>query len=152
MLSMSRQIQHASRFLRGNDTVGALLAGIERNARLLGDIRPILPPPLSLHCLHAAIEQGTLVLLTDGPVWGSRLRFFAPELQRALRPRHGRIAACHVRVIPPSSTLASEPTFPGAKLSVTTVAHLIDAARIVKDEAIAAALRRLARTNGACPD
>jgi len=148
MSSSSRQIRHASRFLRANDAIGSLLADIERNARLLDEIRGILPPSLAAHCLHAAVEQGILVLLSDSPVWGSRLRFVAPELQRALEPRHGGIADCRIRIAPPSLHCANERSAPEAKLSRETVMHLFDAAESAKDEEIAAALRRLAARAG----
>lgn len=147
-----KQIRHACRFLRGNEKIAEYLAAIERNAQLLEDARGALPPPLDEHCLHAVLEGGVLTLLADSPVWSSRLRFFAPELEQKLPRRYGPIASCRIRVQPQSVAPApiSSDT-PPHRLSSRAAQHLMDAAAGIEDEEIAAALRRLARA-GARPD
>lgn len=146
---MSKRIQHAFRFLGQNDAIASLLSSIERNAKLLREVRRILPQSLADHCSHAAIEDEVLILLTDSPAWGSRLRFFAPELLRSLHSPNGRATTCSVRIRPPSapSALTSGAALK-ARLSDATVKHLLDTAGSVKDEEIAAALRRLAKAGG----
>jgi len=141
-----KHFQHACRFLQHDEKIAGCLTAIERHTRLLHEIRAILPPPLDEHCLHAALNAGVLTLLTDSPVWSSRLRFFAPEFERHLTPRHGPITACRIRVRPrrPQTSVSSSKAL-GNKLSVTTVRHLTDVAAGIEDARLAAALRRLAK-------
>lgn len=142
---MRKPIRHAYQFLQGSDPIAALLAGIERNATLLRAIRRALPPPLDAHCLHAALERGALTLVADSPVWSSRLRFFVPELERALSTRYGSIDSCRIRIQP-----VAQPTAPGSssqsrrRLSAKTVKHLLETAADMEDPDIATVLRRLA--------
>lgn len=142
---MPRRFQQAARYLQGSGALGNLLACIERNAELLRAVRRALPPPLDAHCLHAAIEDRTLTLVSDSPVWGSRLRFLAPEVQRALNANQCGVERIRVRVQPASNrdghrnSAATRPA-----LSEATITHLLEAAENVADEGIAAALRRLA--------
>jgi hypothetical protein len=143
---MSKRFEHASRFLRGNSAISALLPGIERNAELVRVVRSILPPPLADHCLHASFDENTLVLVTASPVWATRLRFFAPELLRSLPESWGYAASCRIRIQPssePHRERGAESR--SSRLTQSTVAHLLDAAESVKDEEIAAAFRRLAK-------
>lgn len=145
---MPKKIRHACRFLAGNEKIASYLGAIERNAELLMDARRVLPTPLDEHCLHATLDAGVLTLITDSPVWSSRLRFFAPEIERGLAPRHGTIFQCRVRVQPPA-TKPKPHTAPGYKLSKKTVQHLIDAAEGIEDTELGAALRQLAKTAAA---
>jgi len=146
---MSKRFKHASRFLGGNSAIAALLPGIERNAELVRVVRRMLPKPLADQCLHASLEDDILVLFTASPVWATRLRFFTPNLLRSLPEPWGRAAGCRVRIQP----ISEPPNATGVKprpsrLTASTVAHLLDAAESVKDEDIAAALRRLAKAGG----
>jgi hypothetical protein len=132
--------------LRHNEPIAGFVRAIERNQRLLREIRSILPPPLDAHCMHAALDDGVLTLITDSPVWSSRLRFFAPALEQQLGPRNGRICACRVRVQP---SAAAPTRVSRQKLSDQVVQHLIEAASGIEDDRLATALRRLASTGTA---
>lgn len=147
---MTKRIRHASRFLRSNDRTAAFLAVIDHNRRLLQAIRDKLPPPLDSHCLHASLEDGLLTLMTDSPVWGSRLRFFAPELTQVSVPEHGQIEKCRVRVTPSHGPHPSPRG--GARINVLsegTVALLLEAAGRQGETELGAALRRLAKAGAA---
>jgi len=145
---MPKKIEHACRYLAGNEKIAGYLGTIERNARLLHDTQRALPPPLAEHCLHAALDSGLLMLTTDSPVWSTRLRFFAPELLRNLALRYGPIASCRVRVQPASTAARAKPVLK-CKLSEKTKQHLLDAAASIEDECLASALRRLANAGSA---
>jgi len=140
---VSKHFQHVCRFLRHNEKIAGYATAIEHHTQLLREIRGTLPPPLDEHCLHAHLDAGVLTLLTDSPVWSSRLRFFTPELERHLSPRHGSIVACHIRVRP--QALGLPPKASNSKLSVKTVRHLIEVATSIEDPQLAAALCRLAK-------
>ncbi len=139
-----KRFQHACRFLRQNEKTAGCFAAIEGHTQLLREIQAVLPPPLDEHCLYASLDTGVLTLLTDSPVWSSRLRFFTPELEHHLTPRHGPIVTCRIRVRPGASISSSKAS--NNKLSATTVQHLMDAAAGTEDARLAAALRRLAKT------
>jgi hypothetical protein len=143
-----KHFQHACRFLRSDEKIAGYLQAIERNAQLLREIRSILPQPLDAHCLHASLEDGILLLLTDSPVWSSRLRFFTPELTHNLSAPHGAIADCRIRVQPSSASSATSVQSTKAKLTPKTARHLLDAASEIRDAQLAAALRRLASSGG----
>lgn len=139
---MSKHFQHACRFLRHNEKTAGYIAAIERQTQLLGEVRAILPPPLDEHCLYAQLEAGVLTLLTDSPVWSSRLRFLTPEIEHRLAPRHGPIAACRIRIQPHAP--GSPAKTANKRLSAKTVQHLMEVATGIEDVRLAAALRRLA--------
>lgn len=142
---MVKRIQHASSYLRESDTIAALLDALERNQRLLSTVRTALPSPLDTHCLHASIDGTRLTLVTDSPVWGSRLRFFAPQLETALARQYGSIRDYRVRVQPPQvHTTAEAHTKGGHGLSARAADHLMEAADGLEDRDLANALRRLA--------
>jgi hypothetical protein len=144
---MPKRIPHASSHLRKSEQIAAVLGTIERNRRLLRAVHALLAAPLDAHCLHASLDGGRLTLDTDSPVWSSRLRFFAPELQGALAGDYGPIDACRVRVRP---ALAPKPTEERAnairRLAPETVANLLQVAENLGEGDLSDALRRLART------
>jgi len=146
---MPSSIRHACRFLAGNEEIAAYLDVIERNAKLLRDARQSLPPPINERCLHASLDAGILTLITDSPVWSSRLRFFAPELERSLRQSYGPITSCRIRVHPKAVTPAPRKARRN-KLSSRTANHLIEAAAGIEDPELAAALCRLAKAGTDC--
>jgi len=138
-----RYFQQVSRFLRPDETTAVSLAAVQRNGRLLREIRDVLGSPLDEHCLHASLDGRVLTLVTDSPVWSSRLRFFAPEIELGLDTRYGSISAWRIRVRPSAGERRTGPTH---KLSAAAVQHLIEAAAGIADARLAAALRRLAKT------
>ena len=143
---MPKPIRHACRFLAGNEKIAAYLDTIERNASLLRDIRRALPAPLDEHCLHASLDAGVLTLVTDSPAWASRLRFFAPELERNPDSHSSPVVSCRIRIQPQALTPSPQSgREAGYKLSRRTADHLIEAAQGIEDAGLAAALRRLAK-------
>jgi hypothetical protein len=142
---MKKPFEHASRFLCGNRTIAPLMNAVGRNRALLREVRLILPQNLAAHCLHASLEEGALVVVTDSPVWGARLRFLSPELQRSLPTHCGRVARVRIRVQPASDSPG--PDHDGTarlRMSPSVARHLLDAAESASDDRIAAAFRRLA--------
>lgn len=136
-------IRHASRFLKTNDQIAALLVEIERSAALLQAVRRALAPPSDAHCLHAGLHQGALTLTCDSPTWAARLRFTAPQVQAALAGAYGTITSVRIRVQPQSEAHPRADDRP--RLSPEAADHLKRAAEDSEDPRIAAALRRLAQ-------
>jgi hypothetical protein len=106
-------------------------------------IRRALEPDLRPHCLHATLEGGRLTLVSDSPVWASRLRFGAPGLMAALAGERP-VTEVRVRVAPQAAARSGLATQPAVTLSAGTVSHLLGAAESMEDPDLAAALRHLA--------
>lgn len=141
---MSEQAAHINRFLRRNQAAARLLEGVERDARLLKAAQDALAAELRPHCLHATLDGGRIWLLTDGPVWASRLRFAVPGLLSALCAEGSLATEVRIRVVPAvggGNGVVGAHASPG--LSQATVAHLKRAAAAMDDDALAAALLRL---------
>ena len=86
--------------LAGND-----LSQLVRRAREAGEldarVRALLPDELASHVTGAALNEDTVVILTDSAAWASRIRFHAPELVKRLAPRYdGAINRVRVKVRP----------------------------------------------------
>jgi hypothetical protein len=142
------RIPHASGYLRSG-RIAEFLQAVERRQHLLAEVRSLLPAPLDTHCTYAGLEAGVLTLVTDSPAWGSRLRFFAPELIRGLTPRHGPVASCRVRIQPASANRELDSEHAPRRLSEATVRNLLEAADGLGDSNLGRALRRLARSGAA---
>lgn len=142
---------HITRFLRQHRAAGALLAGVERDARLLQATRRLLPEELVPHCLHASLDGERLCLLTDGPVWASRLRFSVPQVLAGLAGGFPGAREVRIRISPASADKQMPParSCPVA-LSEETVAHLRQTAACIDDPELSAAFLRLAES-GARP-
>jgi len=135
---------HVSRFLRRNQVAGRLLEGLERDISLQRRVCRALEPELRLHCRHVILEAGRLTLVSDSPVWASRLRFGAPGLMAALGGDGLAVTEVRVRVAPQAAGWPGPARRPALILSAGTVAHLLGAAAAMDDPDLAAALRRLA--------
>ncbi len=103
-----------------------------------------LPEPLNRHCTVANIHHDSLILLTDSPVWSSRLRFHAPALLRELERRHAlHLTKVLVKISPPEQVrpvaVSQKPS-----MSASTAGLLRQVASTLDDPALGAALRRLA--------
>lgn len=144
---------HVSRFLRRNQVAGRLLEGLDRDIALQRRVRSALESELRPHCLHAILEAGRLTLVSDSPVWASRLRFCAPGIVAALGGDAPAVTEVRVRVAPQAAGRSGPTRRPALILSAETVAHLLGAAAATDDPELAAALRRLAGPRpGRCED
>ena len=130
-----------------SDTAGGCAALLQQSQRLLHLTRTVqehLPEPLNRHCTVANIHNDSLVLLTDSPVWSSRLRFHAPALLRELKRRHAiQLTGVRIRVNPPEQVRPAV-TSSKAVMSIATAGLLRQVASTLDDPALGAALRRLA--------
>lgn len=123
----------------------ALLQQSQRLLRLTHTVQQYLPEPLNRHCLVANTQDDVLILITDSPVWSSRLRFHAPTLLRELQRRHALpFKSVRVKVNPPEparqAVINERP-----HLSIATATLLNEVASTLDDAGLSAALRRLAR-------
>ena len=117
--------------------------------RLTSLLRSELPPESDGHYHVANIQGRTLVIMTDSPVWTTRLRQLGPRILSVLKDRGGKNLQ-HIRVFsrpgrsptvkPPAPPKAApEPISPESSRLISQTASFID------DEGLRGALLRLAR-------
>jgi hypothetical protein len=124
-----------------------------KRARDLGQltslIRCELPPECDGHYHVANIRDRTLVIITDSPVWTTRLRQLGPKILNILH-NSGRKNLLHIQVFSrpaqPQVTRAPETTKPGPRqLSPQSSQLLNQTASFIEDEGLRDALLKLAR-------
>jgi hypothetical protein len=117
--------------------------------RLTSLIRSELPPECDGHYHVANIRDRTLVIITDSPVWTTRLRQLGPRILDILQ-NSGRKNLLHIQVYSrpaqPRLTRAAETTKPAPRqLSPQSSRLLNQAASFIEDEGLRDALLKLAR-------
>ena len=116
--------------------------------RLTSLLRSELPPESDGHYHVANIRDRTLVIMTDSPVWTTRLRQLGPSILKILE-NNGKKNLLHVRVFSrPSQTVDSKPKQPVRKppkrLSRQSSQLINQAASYIDDDDLRQALFRLA--------
>ena len=81
--------------------------------RLTLMLRNELPPEVDGHFSVANIRDRTLVIMSDSPVWATRLRQLGPQIVNILQ-NNGKKNLLHIQVFsrPPSSPVARQPEPP----------------------------------------
>jgi hypothetical protein len=137
---MANWLQHRSDHLR------VLLNQVRLLSQITTAIRNALPKPLSIHCQAANVDDNTLVIGCDSPIWAAKLRYQLPQVLRLLNdhPDLPRFSQIQVRVQPfekgitqPLHRRLIMPKHIGAL--ITSVADCID------DPKLRTALRRLSQ-------
>jgi hypothetical protein len=89
-----------TKLLNAHGTLTQLNRQLAQHQRLTEQLRDLLPPPLNEQLLAAVLNGGRLTLLVPSPVWASRLRYLAPQLQRQLRQQGLLVEQLHPRIVP----------------------------------------------------
>jgi len=123
-----------------------LTAQAARLTELEAALRACLPEPLRTHVHLAAVRDGCLVLMADGPPWATQLRYRTPEILSALpaMPEFHGVRSIRVRTeraAAPATALPRAPSTMGAGAAEALEAQ----ARSTVDGRLRAALERLAR-------
>lgn len=117
---------------------------------LTQQLRQSLPPQCDGHYHVANIRRDTLVIITDSPVWTTRLRQLAPDIVKLVQQAGAR-GIRHVNVVsrvnyqPPK-----RPPVPRIRRSLSQASRdIIDSsAESISDEGLKRALKKLARHQG----
>ncbi|MDD3449564.1 MAG: DUF721 domain-containing protein [Gammaproteobacteria bacterium] len=140
------------RFARLLESRAGRLTPLLERVRLLQRVenllRKILGADMAGHCRAGGIAGGRLVLLADSPVWATRIRYAVPALLeqlgdagdvpvREIQVRVGRLGIARGKAPRRARPLGEE-----------TARNLRETAEAVGDEALRAALLRLARRRG----
>ncbi len=123
--------------------LGAITSHARRLTELDALVRLCLGDELAAHCRVADLRSGRLVLAADTPAWATRLRYHTPEIRQKLAAAGLTVAECRVVVAPPPPRDAEPGPPPGMSASGASALHAT--AENIRDPALAAALRRLAR-------
>ncbi len=125
----------------GQNRFSRLTAAAERLQALTGAVREQLDPNLALHCTVASLEEGVLVIQTDGNAWASRLRYESAELMRRLDYRLGPLHEVRIRIAPVAQS--EPPTIRPNAITAESASVLASAAEAMTDPRLKAAFRRL---------
>ncbi len=117
--------------------------------RMTALLRSELPAEIDGHYHVANIHDRTLVIMTDSPVWTTRLRQLGPGILTILQ-NSGRKNLLHIRVFsrPAQSPVAKPPQSVKAKpkqISPQSSQLLSQTASFIGDDGLRAALLKLAR-------
>jgi hypothetical protein len=112
-------------------------------------LRGELPPETDGHYHVANIQDRTLVIMTDSPVWTTRIRQLGPRVLTILQ-NSGRKDLLHIRVFcRPAQSAPVEPvkpaTSPPRQISQQSRQLLEQTASFIQDEGLSDALQKLAR-------
>ncbi len=137
--------RRVQQLLAQNDALKPIYAKTQQQQQLLAKVRKTLPAQMARHCKAAILNGTVLNLLTDSPVWVSKMRFQSPNLLTALRPRHPGIASIKVRCEAPLKPGPQYRKRATARHSNRAANWVDSSAGDVENPALRSALLRLAR-------
>ena len=129
---------------------GLIPTSISKQARLLENlsriIRASLPKNCQDHVSVAGIKDQQLILITDSPVWSSRLRLYTQNMTEMLA-EHAKlqINRIQIRQSQPGSPPREEPIKKFRHLSESSARLISQTANSIDDENLSNALQRLAK-------
>jgi len=132
---------------RKNSKIGSLITQAQKIDFLNNKLLDLLPSPLPHHCHLAKIDNQTLVIIVDSPIWATRLRYSIPDLLAKLKHQSQYffpVRDIKVKVEPiwhiktPINTLKPKP------ISKKTAQCLTDTANTIENNAIKNALLKMA--------
>ena len=117
--------------------------------RLTALLRGGLPPETDGHYHVANVHDRTLVIMTDSPVWTTRLRQLGPQILTLLQDS-GWKKLQHIRVFSrPARSPVARPVQPAKtpprQISQQTTRLLNQTAACIQDQGLKSALQKLAR-------
>ncbi len=124
----------------------AILAHSRKLDQLTMLLRNALPPECDGHYHAAAIHDNTLVIVTDSPVWTTRLRQLGPQILQLLKNKTPRKLQ-HVRIISRQGPAVSnhQPPVIKRELSQQSCQYIAQTANYIKDKALKDALLKIAQ-------
>ena len=113
--------------------------------RLDQAVKASLPTDCHSHVNVAGIRGNELILLTDSPVWQTRLRMFSHAILEALQQHtNSGLSQIKFRLLPPQRIVEAEPAEP--KILSQSSGDLIEqTANCVSDPALQSALLKLSK-------
>ena len=115
--------------------------------RLTSILSAVLPPETNGHYHVAGMDNSTLTIITDSPVWTSRLRQLAPMIIETLSGKLGSKLQ-HIRIISRHGTItapAQTENIVNRVLSEQSAQQVARAAEHIRDEDLKKALLNLSK-------
>lgn len=130
-----------------NSLLGKLLHRANNMMSYQETVRATLEPSCRAHCWLANYRNGTLFLQTDSSAWGTRLRMQQRAIIQQLKSTRVFASLHSVKVsVQPNYTVEAVHR-KAKKISTDNTDQLLEAAQQTEDEALKAALTRLAQTS-----
>jgi len=108
-------------------------------------IKAALPLDCHDHINVAGIRENQLVVLTDSPVWQTRLRMFTQPMLEALEQHTGiELSRIKIKLAPPKRYIAPE-TPPGRVLSKSSAEIIGRTAECISDPQLKYAMKKLSK-------
>ena len=139
------QVKSIKRHIFSQDQGRLLGERLRRQNALRHLVRECLESPLGDPIQAAVMQEHRLTLFVPSPVWASRLRYKAPELQHLLRQRGLPVERIDIRIIPESRPDNRSPYPRPRRLSKISSEMLRQTAQGVEDGPLREALLRLSR-------
>ncbi|MDH5711637.1 MAG: DUF721 domain-containing protein [Gammaproteobacteria bacterium] len=125
--------------------------GLVSKARHLEQLTALLdtqlPRETSGHYHVAAIDNSTLTIVTDSPVWTSRLRQLGPDIIKMITEQRGKQIQ-HVKIVSRHGSIRAPlepcPTV-DRELSEAASQQLVQSAKHIEDEALRQVLLKLSK-------
>jgi hypothetical protein len=131
--------------LKGH-SFAALRARLDRQARILAAVHPLLPEALRAHCLHCVDKGERLILYVDSPAFAFPLRFHAPALVPHLQAQGFDFREIQVRNLLTAGTPAPADRPRPVPASPRIGELLLESAENAASDGLKEALSRLGRT------
>ena len=138
MAHSPKSVRH---LLKDKPTFKRLELEISAQKALLNRVRRLLPDDLAAHCVAAQKRGQHLILHTDSPVWATRLRYFAPQLNSLLKADDPSLRGIKVKLVLTRSSRRRR--LPAARHSDFAAAIIHDSAEDTKQPQLREALKRL---------
>ncbi len=115
-------------------------------AKLTRILRACLPKNCQQHVAVAGIRDNQLILMTDSPVWVSRLRMYTHDMLNMLE-QHGAVQVSQIRIkqSPPNSLVKPQLKKRLRHLSERSSSTISQTAKSISDPDLQQALLNLAR-------
>jgi hypothetical protein len=109
-------------------------------------LRACLPENCRSHVAVAGIRDNQLILMTDSPVWVSRLRMYSQDMLAMLQQHSGlSLSQIRIKQSPPGSIAKPEPVKKSRHLSEHSSAMIAQTAQGITDPDLQQALLNLAK-------
>ena len=133
-----------------NESLRQLLRKANAHQNLSAHVLEQLDTPLRDHVCVGALHEDVLVLVADSPAWAARLRYVGEDLRARLASLAAlpAIKTIRIRVARDDTALPEVPITGARRLSNTAATGVKQHANCIPDEALRAALLRIAANEG----
>lgn len=141
-------MRSVQKVLARQGTLAQLRQQLKAQETLTEEVRKLLPAPLNQQLQGAVINARRLTLLVNSPVWASRLRYLAPQLQRQLHQNGLAVDQIVPRIVPERGKAPTRRHARARPLSAQNAELLRQTAESLEPGPLQEAMLRLSRRQG----